>query len=309
MTSSSVVVSLPGGELRMALGAVPGTVEIVEWSLEGAAPRSFIDLVVLPASHGSETFRWLGSAKTRLLQSQSNGYDGIEAWLPVGSSFANACSVHETATAELALALMLASQRGLPDFVRAAERGQWSPRRCLTLADSVVLLIGYGGIGHAIEERLAPFEVSVIRCARTARTDEHGVIYGVSELGRFLPRADIVVLAVPLTDSTRGLVDDAFLSRMSDGALLVNVGRGPTVDTEALLAHTVGGRLRAALDVTEPEPLPDGHPLFCLPNVLITPHVGGGAAAAAVPRMARLVREQIERMLRDEPPLNVVLRT
>jgi phosphoglycerate dehydrogenase-like enzyme len=123
-----------------------------------------------------------------------------------------------------------------------------------------------------------------------------------------LAQADIVVVVVPLTDETTHLVDDAFLSTMRDGTLLVNVSRGPVADTNALLAHAQTGRLRLALDVTDPEPLPEGHPLFALDNVLISPHVGG-ATSAALPRIARLLRNQIARLLNDEEPLNVVLRT
>jgi len=144
--------------------------------------------------------------------------------------------------------------------------------------------------------------------ARTARSDDRGVIHGFESLPGLLPQADFVVVVVPLTASTTHLVDDAFLGRMRDGSLLVNIARGPVADTDALLAHAGSGRLRLALDVTDPEPLPQGHPLFALPNVLISPHVGG-ASTAMLPRMARLLRSQIDRMLRGEAPANVVLRT
>jgi phosphoglycerate dehydrogenase-like enzyme len=123
-----------------------------------------------------------------------------------------------------------------------------------------------------------------------------------------LPGADVVIIAVPLNDSTTHLVDDAFLTAMHDGALLVNIARGPVADTQAILDHASSGRLRFALDVTDPEPLPDGHPLFALENVLISPHVGG-ATSAAIPRLVRLVKEQIERLRHGEEPLNVVIRT
>jgi phosphoglycerate dehydrogenase-like enzyme len=216
--------------------------------------------------------------------------------------------VHETSTAELALALILALQRGIPGYVRSAERGRWAPTRENSLADRTVLLVGFGGVGRAIEERLLPFETTVVRVASSARDDAHGRIHGIDELPALLPEADIVVIGVPLSDETRHLVDDAFLTRLQDGAMLVNIARGPVVDTDAVLDHARRGRLRFALDVTDPEPLPEGHPLFTAPNVLISPHVGG-ASSAMMPRMGRLLRRQIERMLAGEEPLNVVLRS
>jgi phosphoglycerate dehydrogenase-like enzyme len=134
------------------------------------------------------------------------------------------------------------------------------------------------------------------------------VIHGFESLHDLLPLADVVVVAVPLTEQTTHLIDDSFLRQMRDGSLLVNIARGNVADTEALLAHASTGRLRLALDVTDPEPLPEGHPLFFLANVLITPHVGG-RSSAMLPRMVRLLREQIARMLAGVEPLNVVLRS
>ncbi|QDZ16901.1 2-hydroxyacid dehydrogenase [Humibacter ginsenosidimutans] len=257
---------------------------------------------------GSAVLSALAGVRTRLVQSQSIGYDGVVKVLPAGVVFANAASVHEASTAELTVALMLAAQRGIPDFVRAAEHGRWAPARYASLADRRVLIVGYGGVGKAVEARLAGFEVELTRVASRAR-DEDGVhVHGIDELPQLLPEADVVVIGTPLSDATRGLVDDAFLSALPDGALVVNIARGPVADTDAVLKHATEGRLRFALDVTDPEPLPDGHPLFALPNVLISPHVGG-ATSAMMPRMAKLLRRQIERMLAGEEPLNVVLRT
>ncbi|MGH1525479.1 NAD(P)-dependent oxidoreductase [Leifsonia sp. L25] len=154
--------------------------------------------------------------------------------------------------------------------------------------------------------RLAPFEVRLTRFARTGRRDELGDVHPISELAKLLHGAEIVILALPLTAETTGLVDDAFLESLPDDALLVNVARGAVVDTEALIRATASGRLRAALDVTEPEPLPAGHPLLALPNVIVAPHVGGNSTAMA-PRMARLVLEQIERLGAGAEPLHVVI--
>jgi phosphoglycerate dehydrogenase-like enzyme len=250
----------------------------------------------------------LENVKTRLVQGQSLGYDGIEQVLRPGMVYANAAGVHEASTSELALALILASQRGIPDFVRAASEGKWAPAPHPSLADRTVLLVGYGGVGRAIETRLLPFETTVVRVARTARSDERGVIHGVESLPTLLAQADIVVVVVPLTEATRHLIDDSFLSHMRDDSLLVNIARGLVADTDALLSHARTGRLRLALDVTDPEPLPDGHPFFALPNVLISPHVGG-VTTAMLPRMARLLGEQIDRILRGDDPVNVVLRS
>ena len=303
---SSLLVSMPDSVLREAVGELPAGVEVVLWALDGPAPRPRFDIVVTPYMGATDRLAHLAGVDALLVQSQSIGFDGVDQVLPRGHVFANAASVHETSTAELTLALILASQRGIPDFVRAADRGEWAPAHHASLADRTVLLLGYGGVGRAIESRLLAFETTVIRVARTARSDEHGKIYGLESLPELLPQADIVVVGVPLTTETTHLVDDAFLGRMRDGSLLVNIARGPVADTDALLQHATDGRLRLALDVTKPEPLPAGHPLFALPNVLISPHVGG-ASSAMLPRMARLVREQIERMLRGETPLNVVL--
>jgi phosphoglycerate dehydrogenase-like enzyme len=299
---------VPGATLRDALGTAPDGVEIVVWNLETPPPAAHIDLVVPPYMGGSARLAALAEVTTRLVQSQSIGYDDVLEALPPGHVFANAATVHETSTAELAVALVLAAQRGIPDFVRAAAEGRWAPARYESLADRRVLLLGYGGVGRAIEARLAPFEVDLVRVASRARDDEAGHIHGIDELPALLPNADMVIVGVPLSDETTGLVDDAFLSAMPDGALLVNIARGRVADTGAILAEAASGRLRFALDVTDPEPLPDGHPLFALPNVLITPHVGG-ASTAMMPRMARLLRTQIERMLRGDEPLNVVFRS
>ena len=174
-----------------------------------------------------------------------------------------------------------------------------------------MLIVGYGAIGAALEARLTPFEVEVVRVARSARPGGQGpevtgpVVYGVAELPALLPDADVVVLLVPLTDATRGLVDADFLARMKPGALLVNVARGAVVDTDALLVALNEGRITAALDVTDPEPLPPDHPLWSAPGVLVSPHVGG-ASSAMWPRAYRVVREQLDRFAAGEPLANVV---
>lgn len=305
-----LVVSLPSDEgLREAVGDVPG-VEFLEWDLDGPPPRERIDIVVPAYWGGVRPLAAVAGVETRLVQWQSIGYNGVDRHLPAGVPFANAATVHETSTAELALALVLSAQRGIPAFVRAGDERRWQLRSYPSLADRRVLIVGYGGVGKAIEARLAGFEVEVARVARTARTDRdlagaEVAVRGFDELHDALAEAEIAILAVPLTDETRGLVDAAALAAMPDGALLVNVARGPVVDTDALMVELRAGRLRAALDVTDPEPLPADHPLWDCPNLLVSPHVGGDSSAM-LPRMAALVRRQIAHLRAGESPENLI---
>lgn len=303
--SRKLRVSLPEQKLLAALEPSDG-VELLLWDLTGPAPAGPLDMVVPPYMGGAAALKALDSVQVGLVQSQSIGYDGVAAVLPAGCLFANAAGVHETSTAELAVGMIIASQRGIPDFVRNAAIGTWDNSQRPSLADRRVLLVGYGGVGKAIEARLLPFETEVTRLASRGRDDERGRIHGIDSLDEQLPLHDIVVVSVPLSEQTRHLVDGRFLAAMADGALLVNVARGPVADTEALLRETSSGRLRAALDVTDPEPLPQDHPLWNVPGVLITPHVGG-ASSAMLPRMARLIRKQIGLLQAGQEPVNVVL--
>lgn len=310
MTASPLIVSLPA-DLReevLSQGPLPEGVEFVEWDLRTEPPVEHIDLVVPVYLGSNKPLANVAAVTPKLVQVQSIGYDGLADLLPAGITLANAATVHEASTAELTVGLILASQRGIPDFVRAERTGEWLQSQRPSLADRRVLLIGYGGVGAAIEERLLPFEVEVTRVASSAREDERGPIHGIDELPGLLPHAEIVIVVVPLTDDTRGLIGDAFLAALPDDALVVNVARGPVADTDALVEHATSGRIRLALDVTDPEPLPADHPLWSLPNVLVSPHIGG-ATSAMLPRMARLLRRQIEHLLADEEPENIVLRT
>lgn len=300
-----ITVSLPDATLREYLQPHPD-VTVLEWDLSGEAPQPSIDIVVPPYMGGWSALRGLEGVETGLVQSQSIGYDGVEEVLPAGRVFANAAGVHEASTAELTLALILASQREFPRMLKNQQEGRWESRPTASLADRRVIIVGYGGVGKAIEDRLLAFETTVTRVASKARSDAHGQIHGIDELHSLLPEHDIVVVVVPLSDSTRHLIDDAFLAAMPDGALLVNVARGPVADTGALVKHTASGRIRAALDVTDPEPLPQDHPLWGTPGVIISPHIGG-ATSAMRPRMGKLLQRQIELMLADEPPANVVI--
>lgn len=238
----------------------------------------------------------------KVVQLLTAGFDSALGHLPPGVTLCNAGGVHDASTAELAVGLILSSLRGIDDFVRTMPSGGWLHAKREALADKRVLIIGAGGVAQALRSRLSPFEVDVELVGRTARPGVHAA----AALPDLLGRADVVVLAVPLDDSTRGLVDTPFLARMRDGALLVNIARGPVVDTDALVAAVASGRIRAALDVTEPEPLPPGHPLWTLPGVLISPHVGGNTSAF-LPRARRLVADQLVRFVEGRPLQSVVV--
>jgi len=312
---SDLVVSLPSDPgLRATMEALPEArsgVEFIEWDLDGPPPRDRIDLVVPPYWGGARRLESLSGLDVRLVQWQSIGYNGVAGHLPTGIPLANATTVHEASTAELAVALTLAAQRGIPEFVRAGDERRWQLRSFPSLADRRVLLVGYGGVAKAIEARLAGFEVELTRLARSAREDRDLAgrpvpVRGFEELHAALSDAEVVIIAVPLTDETRGMIDARALAAIPDGALLVNVARGAVVDTGALVAELERGRLRAALDVTDPEPLPGDHPLWGSPHALISPHVGGDSSAM-LPRMVALIRRQIAHLLADETPENLVL--
>lgn len=308
---TKLTVSLPSQRLeddvrRLLTPEQAEQVELIRWDMSEPTPRASIDIVVPPYMKASATLPRLADVRTALVQGQSIGYDDVPAMLPAGHTFANAASVHETATSELALALTLAAQRRLPEFVRQQTEHEWRPRLADGLADRRVVLLGFGGVGKATAARLAPFEVEVIPVATTARDEGGWPVRGIDELPFLLPTADILIVTLPDTPSTRGIIDDTVLSALPDGALVVNVGRGSLIDTDALVDHLTRGRLFAALDVTEPEPLPAEHPLFAAPGLLLTPHVGG-ATLAMNPRVAKLVHTQIVRMLDGDEPVNVVL--
>lgn len=304
--TASLVVSVPTAQLRDDLLPLPEGVEVLVWDMTDAAPRPHIDIVVPPYMSMNGVVARLSEVSTRLVQGQSIGYDDVEGRLPEGIVFANAASVHETATAELAVALTLAAQRSLPDFVRAQDRAEWKGHGTPGLADARVALLGFGGVGRAIAARLKPFEVDIRAIASHGRLQDDVEVFPLGKLREVLAETDVLIVSLPGGDSTQGLVDDDALSALPHGALVVNVGRGPVVDTDALVDHVQRGRLRAALDVTDPEPLPADHPLWRLEGVLIAPHVGG-ATDAMRPRIARLVRRQIDHLRAGEDPENVVL--
>jgi phosphoglycerate dehydrogenase-like enzyme len=239
--------------------------------------------------------------KLKVVQTLTAGFDKVRPHVPAGAVLCNARGVHDASTAEWVVGATLAAIRQFPYFAAEQAAGRWSYRFTDCLAGKSVLIVGYGSIGQAVERRLTGFEVQIRRVARTARAG----VSPVSELPDLLPEADVVILLAPVTAQTVGMVDAAFLARMKDGALLVNAARGVLAVTDDLVAEVSAGRLSAVMDVTDPEPLPPGHPLWALPNVLVTPHV-----AASTPVSARtaeqFVRDQAERYLSGQPLLNVI---
>jgi phosphoglycerate dehydrogenase-like enzyme len=302
------LVSVPD-ERWLDLWDGPAPVELALWDVAGEVPGAADGgpEIVVPPYLGRDLplARLAELPRLRVVQTLTAGVDDVLPFMPLGVTLCNATGVHDTSTAELTIGLTIAALRGLGDFARAQTTGTWLSSTRTSLADRRVLLIGAGSVGRAILDRLAAFEVSVTRVATTARVDDVGPVHGVGELAQLLRSHDVVILIVPLTPSTRGMVDAAFLAAMPDGALLVNVARGPVVDTEALVAEVSSGRLAAALDVTDPEPLPVDHPLWRAPNVLISPHVGGNSTAF-VPRARALLRRQFEAYAAGEPLANVV---
>ncbi|MFJ6487949.1 2-hydroxyacid dehydrogenase [Streptomyces californicus] len=311
-TTSAVWLPFPAEEID----GLPEGLDYRFWDGEPDYPGDPADCAyyVVPYMKGPEVaVRPLAEMRgVQVVQTLSAGIDHVEPGLgslPPGVRLCNAKGVHEASTAELTLALVLASLRGIPGFVHGQDAEEWRSGFYPALADKSVLIVGYGSIGSAIEDRLAPFECArVARVARSARASARGPVQALDELPALLPESDVVILSTPLNPSTRGLVDAEFLAAMPDGALLVNVARGGVVDTKALLAELESGRLRAALDVTDPEPLPAGHPLWHAPNVLITPHVGGSTSAFE-PRAKRLLAAQLTRFAAGEPVENVVRTT
>jgi phosphoglycerate dehydrogenase-like enzyme len=295
-------VTVPNDDLRERLA---DAAEVAVWDLAAPAPWPAIDIVVPPYMGSLDLFAALEGVDVRLVQSQSIGYDGVLERLPAGVAFANAAGVHEGPAAEIGMTLLLAAQRDLPRFVRQQDAGEWRGGFTRGLFGLRVVIVGAGGLGNAMHDRLLPFGARPVRVGRSRRTDARGDVSALADLPGLLGTADAVVICLPLDDSTHGLVDAAFLARMPDDAILVNIGRGAIVDTEALLAELATGRLRAGLDVTDPEPLPPGHPLWSAPGVVISPHVGGQVRTMP-DAVEALVRRQLAALGAGEPPVNLV---
>jgi phosphoglycerate dehydrogenase-like enzyme len=293
---------LPAGP--EAFGGLPDGIEADTWAGGEDLPGSAgdVEFVVVPLDTPPEALRMLGSLpKLRTVQILTAGADAVLPYLPDGVTLCNARGAHSAGTAEWAVGAMVASLREFPRFALDQRDRRWEPAPTEPVRGKHVLIVGYGDIGAAVERRLAGWEVTVGRVARHARDGVHAI----GELPGLLPDADVVVILLPVTDETRKLVDKDFLGAMKDGALLVNAARGVIVDTDALVAELTRGRLRAALDVTDPEPLPDGHPLWTAPGLLLTPHVGGAVNDSSA-RAYQVAGDQLRRLAAGEPLRNII---
>jgi phosphoglycerate dehydrogenase-like enzyme len=264
-----------------------------------------VELVALPnftAREVWEALQRLDKPALRVVQLGSAGYEHMLGLVRDSVSIANAAGVHDAGTAELAVALALANLRGLDTYARQQSAHSWTPAFGTSLADKRVLIYGYGRIGAAVERRVDGFEPGqVVRVARSARTEP--VVHAAADLYDLLPDADVVFITAPATHDTVGVFDARTLSLLHDGALVVNVGRGKIMDTEAVVGEV--GRLRFALDVVDPEPLPRDSPLWEAPGVTIAPHVGGANDSAPV-RYDRLIARQLQHLAAGERFDNIV---
>jgi phosphoglycerate dehydrogenase-like enzyme len=301
---------LPDRVPAEALGALPGFRLLGFPSARDTGDMSNAEVIVLDEGTVELIPELARFPDLRFVQSVFAGVDAILPNLPVGVTLCNTSEgVHDVAVSEWVVGMILASLRSLPRHFRAQEEHQWERTEDALATDLIdaeelsgkrVLIVGHGTIGRAVEQRLTPFGVDILRVARRVRPG----VRSSAELSALLPQSNIVVLTLPLTGETRGIVDRHFLAAMPDGALLINAARGGLVVQEALLAELSRGRIRAAVDVTEPEPLPAESPLWSAPNCLITPHVAG-VTRQWVARAYKFVGDQLRRYQADEPLRNV----
>ncbi len=300
------VVGLPDVPERRFVGDLPPGVEVVLIPRRSAALPDFasMDLIVPSVRVRGLLLDALSAPGTlRVIQTLSAGVDWLIGRVPADIVVCNARGVHDGPLAEWVVGAILAVQRGLITARDAQAAGTWTTFEPGELAGRRIVILGFGSIGAAVARRLTPFDVEIVAVARTPRA---GVL-GSAGADDALATADVVVNLLPLTSETDGYIDERRLGLLPDGALLINGGRGRTVDAAALLAELRSGRLQAVLDVTDPEPLPADHALWSLPNVLISPHVAGDSAAATE-RAFALAGDQIRRFAAGEPLMNEVAR-
>ncbi|WP_304049652.1 2-hydroxyacid dehydrogenase [Jatrophihabitans endophyticus] len=299
-----ITISVPTSDDLEHLGEAPDGVEVLVWNGHGERPDGADRIALFVGQYNAappDRAVLEALPQLRIVQLTSAG---VEPWLPVvpqGVALCNGRGIHGGSTAELGFAGLLAVLRDLPAYRENQSAHVWERWQTGSLDGRRVLVIGAGDIGDRLAAASRVFGAETTTVARRARDG----VRTMDELPALLPEHDVVALALPLTDDTRGLVDARFLAAMPDGAVLVNVARGAVVDTDALLAELDSGRLCAFLDVTDPEPLPADHPLWDAPNLVLTPHVGGGTQGWER-RAYRLVREQAERLRDGREPLNPV---
>lgn len=302
------IITLPFAELVDRFGPVPDGVELDVWDVEEPYARpDDVAIAFLPFYFGGR-HRWQyvhDLPNLRLLQLPSAGYEHAVPHVPEHAQLANGRGIHDDETAELAVGLALTSLRELGAFQADRANGIWDVRTTRSLADRRVTVVGYGAIGSAIATRFEAFRTDVTVVARTAREQDGRRVRAFGDLPALAPETDVLVLITPLTDETEHLVGEDLLAALPDGSLVVNVSRGKVVDTDALVAELRSERLFAALDVTDPEPLPVGHPLWTTPNTVLTPHVGGNTDLS-VPRSLELVRRQVAALVEGRPFENVI---
>jgi phosphoglycerate dehydrogenase-like enzyme len=298
-----VNVWIPDRTERDAVGELPPDVALSLIPGEADPPAAIVDAEFLvPGSSDPRVLDLLPSMQAlRVIQTLSAGVDWLASMVPTGVTLCDASGTRDVAVAEWVLATILACTKQLGDLRDHQREHVWDWRHSRELAGSTVLILGYGSIGRAVEARLDPFDVKLIRVARHARASVHPL----NELRSLLGLADILVVLLPLTPETSGLLDRDLLECLRPDALLVNAARGAIVNTDALVELLQARRIRAAVDVTDPEPLPRDHPLWDAPGALITPHLAGDTIAAEG-RAFALVGDQIRRYARGEPLVNVV---
>lgn len=269
-----------------------------------ASDLSQITFYVAPYMGGRKALEWTNSMPNlKILQVPNAGFDDALEFLRPGMILCNARGVHDASTAELAIALAISSRRGFYDFARAQQAGKWAPKRYESLNDSKIGIIGAGSIARTLASYLSPYDVEI---SFFSRSGSDGAI-PISDLDVHLPRLDILFLVLPLNADSKHLINRKRLKLMKDGAVLVNVGRGPIVDTDALVEELNTGRIFAGLDVTDPEPLTEGHPLWSAKNLILSPHVGGNSTAFDS-RAKKLIERQLNLISSGEEPENIVAR-
>jgi phosphoglycerate dehydrogenase-like enzyme len=297
MSAPKIWCEFSGLEIPESLEALPIRGEVPEPEILAS-----IQFYIPPYMSGARALEGISRMSSlQVIQSPNAGVDDLLEILPPGVTLCNAKGVHDASTAELAVGLTISARRGLATFMVNQSKGLWIHERRSALADSRVGIVGTGSIGTLIAQQLSLFNVEVIGFSRSGNNSSRTM----ADFDHLLPTLDVVILILPLTEQSRHLMNRSRINSMKAGATLINVARGAVVDTDALVDALNRGHITAGLDVTDPEPLPIGHPLWSAPNVIITPHVGGDSTAFN-PRVRALIESQLERFATGQPLINIV---